>query len=225
MKISCLIPAYNEENRITNVLNIVTRHPLIDEVIVINDASTDKTRDAITAFKNILFLEHLTNKGKSNAIYTGLQRAQGDYVLFVDADLVGLNEEYITNLIEPVLNGKADVTISLRGNTPILWRVIGLDYISGERVLPRRVVMDHAQHIPTLPGFGLEVFLNTILIQEKCRIQVVAWDKVHSPYKRGGYGILKDIKGNIHMAREVLKNISLWGAFWQIKKMLELRVD
>ena len=224
MKISCLIPAYNEESRITNVLNTVTKHPLIDEVIVVNDASTDATVEKIKFFKNVTLIEHKDNKGKSNAIYTGLQASQGEYILFVDADLVGLSEQDITNLINPVISGQADIAISLRGNTPLLWRLIGLDYISGERVLPRRIIMEHAHKIPALPGFGLEVFLNRILIKNKCRIKVIKWDNVHSPYKKGGYGIFKDIKGNIHMAIEVLKNISIWEALRQIKSMLNLKV-
>lgn len=224
MKISCLIPAYNEEHRITHVLSVVTQHPLIDEVIVVNDASQDATVEKIKAFKNITLIEHEHNKGKSNAIYTGLQAAQGAFVLFVDADLAGLTEQDITNLIEPVSKGEADVTISLRGNTPLLWRWIGLDYISGERVLSRDIIMEHAHHIPALPGFGLEVFLNRIIINKKCRVRVVPWKNVHSPYKQGGYGILKDIKGNMHMAIEVLKTISIWEAVGQISKMLKLKV-
>lgn len=224
MKISCLIPAYNEATRIAHVLDVVTRHPLIDEIIVVNDASEDSTGEKVRAFPNVVLLEHPHNKGKSNAIYTGLQATRGEYVLFVDADLVGLTEADLTNLINPVINGEADVTISLRGNTPFLWKLIGLDYISGERVLPRKLITAHQEAIRALPGFGLEVFLNKILIQAECRIKVVHWDKVHSPYKRGGYGIIKDIRGNIHMALEVLKNISIVEALQQIKTMMALRV-
>ena len=116
------------------------------------------------------------------------------------------------------------MSISLRGNTPILWRMIGLDYISGERAMPRKIITEHMHKIPALPGFALEVFLNRILINSKCRIKVVKWPKVHSPYKRGGVGIIKDIKGNFHMAVQVLKSISIFEALTQIKKMLDLMV-
>lgn len=224
MKISCIIPAYNEEDRITNVLQIVTTHPLIDEVIVVNDASKDSTLEKIKFFNNITIIEHQENKGKSNAIYSGLQKAQGEFVLFVDADLLGLTEQNITDIIEPVVKGEADVTISLRGNTPLFWRAIGLDYISGERTLPRKLILDHAHHLPSLPGFGLEVFMNRILIKNNCRIKVVKWQKVHSPYKRGGYGIIKNIKGNIHMGIQVLKTISIFEASSQVYKMWRLIV-
>lgn len=225
MKISCLIPAYNEEHRITHVLNVVTQHPLIDEIIVVNDASTDATVEKIKVFENVTLIEHQNNKGKSNAIYSGLQVAHGEFVLFVDADLAGLTEQNITDLINPVISGQADVTISLRGNTPLQWKLIGLDYISGERVLPRAVIMEHVHRVPALPGFGLEVFLNRILINNKCRIKVVKWDKVYSPYKHGGWGIFKNLKGDLYMAREIFKNISLWEALTQIKEMLQLKVE
>ena len=94
------------------------------------------------------------------------------------------------------------------------------DFAAGDLM----IITDHINKIPALPGFALEVFLNRIIINSKCRIKVVKWPKVHSPYKRGGYGIGKAIKGNIHMAIQVLKSISLLEATAQVFKMLNLKV-
>ena len=58
-KVSCIIPAYNEESRIANVLKVVENHPILDEVIVINDGSTDKTADVIRRFK-VTFIEKVS---------------------------------------------------------------------------------------------------------------------------------------------------------------------
>lgn len=93
MKISCIIPAYNEASRISPILEVVTKHPLIEEVIVINDASADTTSDIVRLFTSVKLIEHQHNKGKSNAIYTGLHASTGEFLLFVDADLIGLDEK------------------------------------------------------------------------------------------------------------------------------------
>ena len=223
-KVSCIIPAYNEGERITNVLSVITKNNLINEIIVVDDYSKDETVKKIEAFPNVILLKHEINRGKSSAIHTGISRAQGELLLFVDADLLNLTNENINDLINPILSGRADVSISLRGNTPFLWKLIGLDYLSGERVIPKKILTEYMEKMKTLPGYGLEVFLNKIIIKNNCRIKIVYWDKVHSPYKKGGIGILKDIKGNIHMAIQVLKNISIFEALRQIFKMKKLMV-
>ena len=133
--LSCIIPAYNEKDRIGSVLQTVSAHPMIDEVIVIDDASHDGTADVAEQFTGVTLIRQTTNQGKTYAVSHGLEAAKGSHVLLVDADLTGLNHAHLTALIEPVLRGSADISISLRDNAPRVWRMIGLDYISGERVI------------------------------------------------------------------------------------------
>lgn len=223
MKISCIIPAYNEEKRLGAVLEVVTIHPLIDEVVVINDGSKDKTQSIINSFSNIKIINNLKNSGKSASIYLGIKESTGDYLLFIDADLIGLKIENITALINPVKNNLSDVSISLRINSPWPWRFIGLDYISGERVLSKKLVEDKLEQIKNLPGFGLEVFLNSLIIENKQKIAVVRWDNVRSPFKYQKFGILKGVMGDIKMIVEIFKVISPLGALKQISNMLNLK--
>src|SRR5680860_16874 len=163
MKISCIIPAYNEGLRIAKVLEVVTSCLLIDEIIVVDDGSKDDTQAVVSAFPNIRLLIHKFNQGKSASVCTGVSASLGDFVVLIDADLVGLCENDLVSLIRPVIDGQADVSLSLRRNSLKIWHFIGLDYISGERVLPRRIIFEHISDILKLPKFGLEVFLNSLI--------------------------------------------------------------
>ena len=226
IKISCIIPSHNERPRIVKVLDVVIQHPLIDEVIVVDDGSTDNTREVLATFKTIRVITHEKNHGKSMAIYTGMKESAGDFIFLLDADLVGLTLENITALIQPVLSSRAEVSISLRKNTPWPWRMIGLDYLSGERVFPRKILLDHIhKEIFELPGFGLEVFLNKIIIKNRCRINIVLWKNVSSPFKHKKHGFIKGVRGEIRMMREIFKTISVFEATRQIIAMLRLRID
>jgi len=157
-KISCIIPAYNEGKRIQNVLEIVARHPLVDEVIVVDDGSSDDTGIIVSKFDNIHLITQETNLGKTKALYKGTKESSGDFLFFLDSDLIGLTADDITKLITPVINNSADISISLRRNAPWLWHVIGIDYISGERVLPKNILFPYLEKMLSLPRFGIEVF-------------------------------------------------------------------
>jgi glycosyltransferase involved in cell wall biosynthesis len=109
--ISCLIPAYNEEERIKDVIYAVKNSNLVDEIIIISDGSTDQTSEIAKKCKVTKVIELKNNLGKGGAIIKGLKYAKGEIILLVDADLRGLNKENLEKLIKPVLENKADMTI------------------------------------------------------------------------------------------------------------------
>lgn len=224
-RISCIIPTYNEEMRIKNVLSVVAVHPLVDEVIVVDDGSKDKTRSIVSEYKNVKLLVHDTNKGKSAAIYDGCKAASGEFLLFLDADLIGLTEKSVTDLLSPVISGNADVTISYRGNSPKLWKIVGFDYISGERVFRRKLLESHLENILHIPKFGLEVFLNRLIIESRARVGIVSWPEVSSPFKYHKYGLWRGIKGDVGMMRDVFTTFSFYEPVRQILCLKKLRVN
>lgn len=223
-KISCIIPTYNEETRIENVLKAVYDHPLITEIIVVDDGSKDNTLEIIKKFKNIHLVVHSKNQGKSSAVCTGVKESTGEFLFLLDADLIGLTPKDITNLIEPVTSGLADISISLRKNAPLVWRVIGLDFISGERVIPRNIMADNLEKIKILPRFGLESFMNTIIIKNNYRIKIVHWMNTESPYKSRKHGFWAGIKGELKMYLDIFKTIGIFGPVYQIVKILRLMI-
>jgi len=224
LSVSCLIPAYNEAARIGAVLDAVLGTPEIDEVIVIDDASRDETKAVAAARAGVRLIRHSVNTGKTRALEDGLRAARGDLILLLDADLVGLGASEIGALIAPVRTGRADMSISLRKNAPALWRVIGLDYISGERVFHRALLMPHAKKLKSLPKFGFEVFLNSLVIDRNLRVAVVRWPQVESPLKGRKYGIWKGILGDLGMLRDIFRTVPLWAIIRQIHRMRRLRV-
>ncbi len=223
-KVSCVIPAHNEAENIGGVLTVVANHPLIDEIIAIDDCSRDNTREIIKSFKNVKLLIHEENKGKSQTVVDGIKQASGEFIFLLDADLIGLEPQYITDLIEPVTSGQADISISLRGKTPWLWLLIGLDWISGERVFKKEFIAPHLETIRNLPPFGLEAYMNRFIIKNKMRIKVVLWEKVASPLKWQKIGWLKGLRGEFFMRLDIAKTITIFGKYYQIFRMYFLKV-
>jgi len=223
-KVSCIIAAYNEHDRIGNVLKVVNDHPLLEEVIVVDDGSKDNTADVVLQFSNVRLIVQPKNHGKSFAVYTGLKNCKSDLVFFLDADLIGLTANDITNLIHPVTQGIADISISLRKNSPLLDRIIGIDYLSGERVFSKKIIQPYLEEIGKIHGFGLEVFLNRIIIKNRLRIKIVHWDGVISPYPSKKVGTWQGTKNFIGMLSDMFKTVSVFEILGQIISLLEQKV-
>lgn len=226
--LTCLIPAYNEGARIPAVLAALHGHPLIDEVLVIDDGSHDDTvaqaERALSQLPRGRLLRQTQNGGKTRALARGLAEARGSHVLLLDADLTGLTPAHLTRLIAPVLSGAADLSVSLRDNAPWIWRVIGLDYISGERVLRRDLILPELNALETLPKFGFEVFLNRLVLASGARIAVVRWHGVKSPLKGAKYGLWQGIRGDFGMLRDMARTVPVWRLLGQILRLRARRI-
>jgi len=159
-RISCIICAFNEAPRIAAVLDVVSMHPLLGEIIVVDDGSTDDTVGIVKRFPAVKLISSSVNRGKSFAMATGVASAQYDLLMLLDADLIGLAVEHITALAAPVLSGRAAVSLSLRKNSLWIYRTIGLDFVSGERVISRSLLSEAQEEMHQLPRFGVEIFMN-----------------------------------------------------------------
>ncbi len=146
-KISCVICAYNEEKRIGNVLAALKNHPLLGEIIVVDDGSADRTSDVAASYNNIILIKHGVNKGKSKALATGISASKFEIIMMLDADLIGLSANAVKQLAEPVLSGNADITMSLRKNSLFIFHWLGIDYVSGERVFKKDLLFSSSFRI------------------------------------------------------------------------------
>jgi glycosyltransferase involved in cell wall biosynthesis len=134
LKLSIIIPCYNEKSTIREVVDAVLAAPYDDkEIIIVDDCSKDGTKEVLLEeieplVHQILF--HKVNQGKGAALRTGIQAATGDIVLIQDADLEYDPQEY-PNLVEPILRNKADVVYGSRfmGSQPhrvlYFWHSVG----------------------------------------------------------------------------------------------------
>jgi glycosyltransferase involved in cell wall biosynthesis len=140
-KLSIVIPVFNEELTIKQILSKVIEvnllNNLIKEIIIVDDCSTDRSLDVINKFIHenntnsiILLSKHETNKGKGAAIHTGIRDATGDILVIQDADLEYDPSEY-NLLLKPIILGYADVVYGSRfvGGNPhrilFFWHSIG----------------------------------------------------------------------------------------------------
>jgi glycosyltransferase involved in cell wall biosynthesis len=222
LNLSCIICAYNEAPRIADVLSIATAHRLLHEVIVVDDGSTDGTADVVRSFPSVRLISYPENRGKSQAFAEGLRVAKNDYVMCLDADLKHLTLENITELADPILSGRSDLSISIRRNSLIIYRWMGLDFVSGERVIPKRIVAERLFEIVRLPPFGIEAFMNERIIKERLRIAVVRFENVINTRKMAKMGRWRGTLADWKTARDILKVISPLEVVLQNYRMLAL---
>jgi len=113
LKLSILIPIYNERATILEILKRVQAVPFEKEIIAVDDGSTDGTRELLAQAQGITVLYHERNRGKGAAIQTALQHATGDIIVIQDADLEYDPRDY-KQLIEPIIEGRAKVVYGSR---------------------------------------------------------------------------------------------------------------
>jgi len=135
--LSVIIPVYNEEETIRKLLDRVFYAPFRKEIIVIDDGSTDTTRQILSEIDNpaITIISHPRNRGKGRAIQSGLDAATGDIVVIQDADLE-YNPDEFPVLLNPILAGHADMVYGSRfaghGEHRVLyfWHYVGNRFLT-----------------------------------------------------------------------------------------------
>jgi glycosyltransferase involved in cell wall biosynthesis len=120
MRLSIIIPVYNEEKTVLEILDRVEKEniPQVEkEIIVVDDGSTDSTREKLKNIKSDSFKIILRDKngGKGAAVRTGIEKATGEYIIIQDADLE-YHPKFINDLVKPILEKKAQVVYGTRLN-------------------------------------------------------------------------------------------------------------
>lgn len=173
MVVSCIIPAYNEEFTIIGVIRCVKRTRVFKEIIVVDDGSLDNTF-YLAKSEGVKVVRHKKNRGKGEAIKTGIRVTKSDIIIFIDADITNLDSSKIINMVKLLKSKKADVVIgTYKFNChqtfmeviykplmsllfPEVLLKIKDGYLSGERGFTRKVL----EKLHLKDGFDLESIMN-----------------------------------------------------------------
>ena len=219
-KYSCVITAFNEAKRINNVLGVVTRIENIDEVIVVDDGSNDNTPSVIKSnFPQVKLIIHEVNRGKVEAVRTGVNASKNNNLLLLDADLIGLVSSEIEKALDIFENDDLDCLIMLteadKYNKLIRKIFKGTSYVAGDRII-KKEILENVLKDRLLKNYGLEIAENKYLFKTNCKVvrfQLSAIDLG----KNSKYGVVKGTIGEIKMWRDIFKTAGFKFFFKQRK--------
>lgn len=204
MSVIAIIPAYNEEKTIGGVLQTLNKVDIITKIIVVSDGSTDNTVKIAQKYK-VDVIEFKDNKGKGAALKAGIERAEGKVILFLDADLVGLNEEHVLELVLPVINGKADMTIGIfdkgRITTDLAQKIA--PFLSGQRAVDKRILDEISQL--EITRYGVEMALTKYVENLDIRVEKVTLKDLTHIMKEEKLGLVKGFTERMRMYMDIIK--------------------
>jgi glycosyltransferase involved in cell wall biosynthesis len=202
-KIAAVVAALNEEKRIGTVLEAITTADPIDEIIVVSDGSTDRTAEVAASFQGVRTIALPNNIGKGGALWHGVQQTEADVLLFLDADLIGLRSAQVCQLVRPMLDEDADMTIGVfRGGqwwSDLSQRVV--PYVSGQRAVKRDVFLD-VPHLETA-RMGVEIALTYYAKSHHLDVKTIFLEGVTHPMKEKKLGLARGIAGRMKMYWEI----------------------
>ncbi len=199
------MPAYNERDRISNVLEAIKSASMIDEIIVVSDGSTDGTFEMVDADPEVKAVKLEKNLGKGGAMRAGAKSTDAEIILFLDADLIGLDGEKVDALVSPVVENKADMAIGIfkggRGFTDIAQFLT--PYISGQRAMRREVFLD----IPRLENVrsGVETAITKYFRSRKLKVKRVTLKGCTHTMKEEKLGLFKGFICRLRMYYDISK--------------------
>jgi glycosyltransferase involved in cell wall biosynthesis len=206
IKVAAIVPAYNEERTIGNVLKTLKLAKEIDEIIVVSDGSTDKTAQISKSFE-VKVLEGPEREGKGRAMRKGVESTDANVIAFFDADLIGLSPEHITQLVQPILKNEAGMVVGIRdriGETPLwLLKIDPLLAFGGERAMKREIFENLPERFSR--GFEIETALNFYCKINKIKVKYAKLKGLKMIIKEKKYGFLKGFLERIKMEGEMIK--------------------
>jgi glycosyltransferase involved in cell wall biosynthesis len=207
MSVSAIIPAYNESRTIGSILRVVKSVPLINEIIVVSDGSTDDTAEIARNYGTHV-IEIAENTGKSGAVKAGLNECSYEIVILLDADLIGLKTDHIYDLLLPVLNDECDMTVGIfkhgRKVTDLAQKIA--PKLSGQRALKKNI-LERMQDID-LTSYGFEIALTKLVNTEIYNVKEIYLHDVTHLTKEEKMGVLQGFSSRMKMYWDIIRIIN-----------------
>ena len=167
VRTAAVIPAWNEAATVGAVVYAALDARLTDEVIVVDNASSDSTANVAAAHGARVVHEPTTGKGE--AMRAGVAASDADVIVFLDADLVGLRPHHVDGLVASVVGGDADMACGLFDRGPVANPIFleGLPVLTGQRAL-RRELFEQLD-LRDVRGYRVEAALNSLVAQRGLR--------------------------------------------------------
>jgi len=197
-KLAAVVPAYNEAETIAEVLSVLQSVPLIQEILVVSDGSTDGTVEIARSLK--MRTIHLReNHGKGTAMAVGVAHTDADILLFVDGDILNLSGSLLEQLMAPVLAGTSDMNVGVRNRGEIINAVQQRTgpLLSGIRCLRRQVF----EAVPEShrEGFAIETGLNWACAELGMRTTTLVMHNLRHLVKEKKRGVWRGMKARVRM--------------------------
>ena len=219
-KYSCIITAFNENPRILNVLKVAIKIKNVDEVIVVDDGSIDNTASVVKSnFPQVKLIVHETNKGKVEAVRTGVNASKNNNLLLLDADLIGLVASETEKALDIFENDNLDCLVMLteadKYNKLIRKIFKGTSFVAGDRIIKKDILQNILKDT-SLKNYGLEIAENKYLFKNNCKVARFQLSAIDLG-KNSKYGIIKGTIGEIKMWRDIFKTAGFKFFFAQRK--------
>ena len=178
MKYSCIIPIYNEESRIGNVLEQIVQIKKISEIICIDDGSTDNSSKLVKEkYPQVKIIRHERNLGKTAAILTGLKYVKSESVLLLDSDLINLKFEEIDNAFSYFEKNRLDCLLFNTAPMNYIDRLLRrlfrfLLLVAGSRIINKQCLIE-ALNSKTLGSYQLEIAQNKYLMENNKNVAYI----------------------------------------------------
>lgn len=205
MKVTAIVPAYNEARRIAAVLTPLKACGAVDEIVVVSDGSTDGTYDLVKRDPDVTAIRLEHNRGKGGAMAVGARMTDADALLFLDADLRGLTPDHIRSLVGPVASGGVCMSLGVfhggRFLTDLAQRIVPC--ISGQRCVTREFFLS----IPALEDarMGVETAITCHALRAGIPIARVVLKGVTHPMKEEKLGPLRGAASRAQMYCDIFR--------------------
>lgn len=205
-RVAIIIPALNEENQIGKVLEAATATTLVDEVLVVDDGSKDKTA-AVASGRGARVIRSEENGGKGAAMQKGAADTDAEILVFIDADLVGLTVKHIEDMVRPLLDDEElEMTVGRfhggRLRTDLAQLIV--PFISGQRAMRRSFLLS----LPDLAAtrFGVEVVITRCAKENGTNVKEVMLPDLTQVMKEEKLGFVKGFWARLVMYADMVRH-------------------